>query len=84
MSRQIWPAGFTDRISPAFFFIPSLHPFKGQAAQRWIEAVNADGSYGVWNYVVVRKPTDVPKAIGEAAKRGVGGGDLKALTSLGE
>jgi type III restriction enzyme len=32
---------------------------KSAAAQRWVEAVNAEGSYGQWRYTVVKKTTDV-------------------------
>jgi len=36
---------------------------KEQAARRWVDAVNADGSYGRWAYAVVSKPTDVTRQI---------------------
>jgi type III restriction enzyme len=44
-----------------------LKDVKAQAAQRWLEAVNAEGSYGRWQYVMVYTPTDVNAAISEAA-----------------
>jgi type III restriction enzyme len=44
-----------------------LAEVKMQAAKRWIDAVNADGSYGTWRYAVAFKPTDVGKKIVEAA-----------------
>jgi hypothetical protein len=28
---------------------------KSAAAQRWVDAVNAEGSYGQWRYTVVKK-----------------------------
>ncbi|MGH7923524.1 MAG: restriction endonuclease, partial [Candidatus Binatus sp.] len=40
---------------------------KAQAAQRWIEAVNADGSYGRWGYALAKKPSEVTKLIADAA-----------------
>ena len=39
---------------------------KAAAAQRWVAAVNADGSYGKWIYRVVRKPEEVPNVLSEA------------------
>jgi type III restriction enzyme len=36
---------------------------KSAAAQRWVHAVNAEGSYGKWAYAMVRKTTDVSEAI---------------------
>jgi type III restriction enzyme len=43
-----------------------LTEVKKHAAERWVAAVNADGTYGKWLYTICRKPEDVPKAI-EAA-----------------
>ena len=37
-----------------------LAEVKTAAARRWVNAVNAEGSYGRWDYVVVRKPEDIP------------------------
>ncbi len=39
---------------------------KAQAAQRWVNAVNADGRFGAWKYAMVKSPGDVKAAI-EAA-----------------
>ena len=36
---------------------------KRAAAERWMNAVNADGAYGKWRYAVVRNPHHVDKAI---------------------
>jgi type III restriction enzyme len=36
-----------------------LKDVKRQAAQRWVDAVNADGRYGRWEYVLVEKIADV-------------------------
>lgn len=32
---------------------------KAQAAQKWVDAVNADGAYGKWAYALARKPSEV-------------------------
>ncbi|TLD43375.1 MAG: Type III restriction-modification enzyme, helicase subunit [Candidatus Jettenia ecosi] len=45
-----------------------LAGIKAQAAQRWVDAVNAEGSYGIWKYAVTGKPEEVGKRIEEAAK----------------
>ncbi|MBC6930760.1 MAG: type III restriction endonuclease subunit R [Candidatus Brocadia sp. AMX2] len=44
-----------------------LAEIKSQAAKRWVDAVNAEGSYGIWKYAVARKPEEVSKRIEEAA-----------------
>jgi type III restriction enzyme len=36
---------------------------KRAAAERWVAAVNAEGSYGQWRYAIVKKTTDVSGAI---------------------
>jgi type III restriction enzyme len=43
-----------------------LAEVKAQAARRWVEAVNAEGSYGLWMYAVARKVEEVGKRIEEA------------------
>jgi type III restriction enzyme len=40
-----------------------LAEVKMQAAQRWVDAVNAEGSYGMWRYAVAWTPTEAVKAI---------------------
>jgi type III restriction enzyme len=35
-----------------------LEEVKQAAAQRWCAAVNAEGSHGIWSFVLVKKPTD--------------------------
>jgi type III restriction enzyme len=45
---------------------------KRGAAERWVNAVNADGSYGGWAYAVAKKPTDVNRILEEATVRGRG------------
>ena len=44
-----------------------LAEVKSAAAERWVNAVNAEGSYGRWAYAMARKTTEVPKII-EAAE----------------
>jgi type III restriction enzyme len=36
---------------------------KAQAAQKWVDAVNADGSYGRWAYALARKPSAVTEIL---------------------
>jgi type III restriction enzyme len=36
-----------------------LEEVKAAAADRWVAAVNAEGSYGFWAYRIARKPTEV-------------------------
>jgi type III restriction enzyme len=43
-----------------------LSEVKTQAAQRWVNAVNTEGSYGSWHYAVARKPEEVAKCIEES------------------
>ena len=38
---------------------------KEGAARRWVDAVNADGSYGRWAYRLIKSPTDTPEALGQ-------------------
>ena len=45
-----------------------LEDVKRAAAERWVAAVNADGSYGRWGYAMVKRTTEIP-------------GVLKALTT---
>jgi type III restriction enzyme len=40
-----------------------LEEVKRAAAERWVNAVNADGTYGTWRYALVRKPTEVSGAL---------------------
>ena len=44
-----------------------LEDIKKSAAERWINAVNADGGFGVWTYAIARKVSDVPALIASAA-----------------
>jgi type III restriction enzyme len=40
---------------------------KRAAAERWVAAVNADGTFGTWKYALAKKPVDVPQLIDAAA-----------------
>lgn len=40
-----------------------LEEVKAAAAERWVNAVNADGKYGHWRYRMIKKVTDVNIAI---------------------
>jgi type III restriction enzyme len=42
---------------------------KVAAARRWVDDVNADASYGRWEYAVAKKPTDVSTIISKLAIR---------------
>jgi type III restriction enzyme len=44
-----------------------LAEVKVAAARRWVDAVNAEGSFGVWGYAIAYNPNDVPRLISEAA-----------------
>ncbi len=49
-----------------------LEDVKGAAAERWVAAVNADGSYGRWAYAVAKRPEDAGTCIASVAQRVVG------------
>jgi type III restriction enzyme len=38
---------------------------KAKAAERWVRAVNTDGSYGTWRYLVVTDPPSLAKTLEE-------------------
>jgi len=40
---------------------------KRHAAERWVAAVNADGTYGEWRYGLAKRPTEVNQIIANAA-----------------
>lgn len=40
---------------------------KAKAAERWVSAVNEDGNWGLWQYVVVTDPTEMPKVLNQYA-----------------
>lgn len=40
-----------------------LEQIKMQAAQRWVDAVNAEGSFGEWRYAIVHEMAKVPAAL---------------------
>lgn len=43
-----------------------LEEVKKAAAERWIKAVNVDGTFGHWQYAIARKPEDVIARLNEA------------------
>lgn len=44
----------------------SLEDVKRAAAERWVAAVNAEGSYGHWQYVLVKKVSDIGTVLSTA------------------
>jgi len=48
------------------FLFYCLADIKAQAAQHWVNAVNADGRFGAWGYAMARKPEEVAAKITEA------------------
>jgi len=40
-----------------------LEDIKVQAAQRWVEAVNADGQFGQWAFAIAKRPEAVPSIL---------------------
>jgi type III restriction enzyme len=44
-----------------------LEDVKRAAAERWVAAVNAEGSYGRWAYRMAKKTTEVSPLISAAA-----------------
>jgi type III restriction enzyme len=48
-----------------------LEEVKAQAARRWVDAVNADGSFGEWRYAIAHEMAAVPGILEEA----LGGSD---------
>jgi type III restriction enzyme len=51
-----------------------LEDVKRAAAERWVAAVNADGTYGTWRYALAKKVSDVARLITSAVasgKRGI-------------
>jgi type III restriction enzyme len=47
-----------------------LEEVKRGAAERWVAAVNAEGTYGRWSYAVARKMTEINAMIEAACKSG--------------
>lgn len=47
-----------------------LEEVKAQAAQRWVDAVNADGRYGEWRYATAHEMGAVSGLIDDTADRG--------------
>jgi hypothetical protein len=47
-----------------------LDEVKRSAAERWVNAVNADATYGRWSYAIARKPEEVERLISAAVQCG--------------
>lgn len=43
-----------------------LEEVKREAAERWIRAVNSEGSFGVWSYAIAKQVSEVPKLLSAA------------------
>jgi type III restriction enzyme len=46
-----------------------LEDVKRAAAERWTQAVNAEGSYGVWSFVIAKKVFEIPRLISAASSQ---------------
>jgi type III restriction enzyme len=46
-----------------------LEGVKAQAAERWVSAVNADGSHGEWRYALVHNMNEIPALLADIAGR---------------
>lgn len=46
-----------------------LKEVKKQAAERWVQAVNADGGFEIWSYALVTDMGKVGEAVSEAATK---------------
>ncbi len=44
-----------------------LEEVKREAAERWVRAVNAEGSFGDWHYAIAKQVSEVPKLISVTA-----------------
>jgi type III restriction enzyme len=44
-----------------------LEDKKRAAAERWVAAVNADGTHGKWGYALAKKPLEVPDLLQNSA-----------------
>jgi len=58
-----------------------LAELKVAAARRWVAAVNADGSFGRWDYAIAYNPNDVPQLIDEAARQAAANPGARGLTT---
>jgi type III restriction enzyme len=47
-----------------------VEQIKADAARRWVNAVNASGQFGRWDYAVCRKPTEVESTLDSFNGRG--------------
>ena len=44
-----------------------LEEVKRGAAERWVAAVNADGTYGTWHYRLVKHPAEIDAVLDQFA-----------------
>jgi len=44
-----------------------LEEVKRHAAERWVAALNAEGSFGLWSYAMAKKPADVRTILDRAS-----------------
>ena len=47
-----------------------LEEVKRGAADRWVAAVNADGTHGLWSFAIAKKISDIPSIVEKAAGKG--------------
>ena len=61
---------FAEPILNSPFGEPKAHWWivEGETLKRGVNAVNADGGFGVWTYAVAKKVSDVPALISSAAR----------------
>jgi type III restriction enzyme len=45
--------------------LDELADIKAQAAERWVQAVNSDGSFGTWRYAMARKVEQVREILSQ-------------------
>jgi type III restriction enzyme len=44
-----------------------LEQVKTQAAERWVRAVNAEGSFGEWRYAISHAMNEIPELLDEVS-----------------
>lgn len=45
-----------------------LEEIKRGAAERWVQAVNAEGSFGTWSYRIAKQVSEVPGLLAAATR----------------
>ena len=46
-----------------------LEEVKRAAAERWVAAVNADGTYGRWAFAIAKKTTEINEIVAAACRQ---------------